>query len=55
MTLELDLDQFSERGRKLLLMRANQWGCTPAEALSRILDAAAKKAKLPTPNGKEAA
>ena len=54
MTIEFDLDQFTERGRMLLLMMANKWGCSPADALSRILDAAAKRAKLPTPE-KEAA
>jgi hypothetical protein len=48
MTIEFDLDQFTERGRKLLLMQANKWGCTPAEALARILDAAAKRAKVTT-------
>lgn len=52
--IEFDLDQFTERGRKLLLMRANQWQCTPAEAMARILDEDARKAKI-TVNGKEAA
>ena len=46
MTIEFDLDQFSERGRKLLLMRANQWGCAPAVALGRLLDEAAAKARV---------
>jgi hypothetical protein len=44
MTLEFDLDQFTERGRMLLLQRANQWNCSPAEALSRLLDEQAKRA-----------
>ena len=57
MTIEFDLDQFTERGRKLLLMRANQWGCSPAEAMARILDEDARKARVgsSTETGKEAA
>lgn len=46
MTIEFDLDQFSERGRKLLLMKANQWGCAPAVALARMLDEAAKRSRV---------
>ena len=53
MTIDFDLNDFTERGRMLLLQRANQWNCTPAQAMARILDAVAKKAKLP--NEKEAA
>jgi len=49
MNIEFDLTKLSERARTLLLMRANQWGCTPAEAMGRILDAAAKRAKVATP------
>ena len=58
MTIEFDLDEMTERGRKLLLMKANEWSCPPAEALSRILEAAAKRAKItapPTTDHKEAA
>jgi hypothetical protein len=58
MTIEFDLDELTPRGNKLLLMKANEWSCTPAEALSRILEAAAKRAKItvpPTPDHKVAA
>lgn len=55
MNIEFDLNKLTEQGRSLLLLRANEWGCTPAEALARILHEAAKRAKLPTPQGKEAA
>jgi hypothetical protein len=58
MTIEFDLDEMTERGRKLLLMKSNEWSCPPAEALSRILEAAAKRAKItvpPTTDHKEAA
>lgn len=49
MTIEFDLTKLSERARTLLLMKANQWGCTPAEAMARLLDAAAKRAKVSSP------
>lgn len=55
MNIEFDLTKLSERARTLLLMRANQWGCTPAEAMGRLLDESAKRAKLPNPETKEAA
>jgi hypothetical protein len=55
MIIEFDLDQFTERGRKLLLLRANQWGLTPAQALARILEEAASRAKISDDDGKEAA
>lgn len=49
MNIEFDLNKLTERARTLILMRANQWGCTPAEAMARIFDDAAKRAKLSTP------
>lgn len=55
MTIEFELESLTDKGRMLLLQRANQWQCTPAQAMARILEAAAKKAKLPNPNEKEAA
>jgi hypothetical protein len=57
MTIDFDLNKLTERGRMLLLMKSNEWGCTPGEALARLLEAAAKKAKLPTDpeNGNKAA
>lgn len=54
MTIEFELESLTDKGRMLLLQRANQWQCTPAQAMARILEAAAKKAKL-TPTEKEAA
>ncbi|MBP6785327.1 MAG: hypothetical protein KA152_16140 [Verrucomicrobiales bacterium] len=44
MTIDFDLDQLTARGQKLLLMKSNEWKCTPSEAFARILDLAAKKA-----------
>jgi hypothetical protein len=55
MTIDFDLNILTERGRMLLLARANEWRCTPAEAMARILEAVAKKSKLPTPTAEEAA
>jgi hypothetical protein len=58
MTIEFDLDEMTERGRKLLLMKANEWAVTPTQAMARILEAAAKRAKItvpPTTDHKEAA
>jgi hypothetical protein len=56
MTIEFKLNELTERGRMLLLMRANQWGCTPAEAMARLIEDQAKKAKLPSDDpGREAA
>lgn len=46
MTIDFDLDQLSPRAQKLLLMRSNQWGCTPSEAFARILDEQAKREKV---------
>ena len=54
MTIDFDLNILTERGRMLLLQRANQWQCTPTQAMARILEAVAKKAKLPA-HPKEAA
>lgn len=55
MNIEFDLEKLTEQGRMLLLTRANEWGCTPAEALARILHEAAKRSKTRTPQSKEAA
>ena len=49
MNIEIDLSKLSERAQRLLLLKANEWGVTPADALARILDERAKRA------GKEAA
>jgi len=50
MTIEFDLDEMTERGRKLLLMKANEWNCTPSQAMARLMDAAAKRAKVSSTN-----
>lgn len=56
MTLEFEIEKLSERARALLLLKANQWQCSPSEALARLLDSAAQRVKLPpTPNNKDAA
>lgn len=44
MTIDFELDKLPPASLRHLMLKANQWGCTPAEALARILDAAAKKA-----------
>ena len=49
MTIQFDLDSMTDRGRKLLLMKANEWQCTPSQAMSRIFDEAAKRAKVTVP------
>ena len=46
MTIDFDLDQLTPRGQKLLLMRSNEWRCTPSEAFARILDEVAKREKV---------
>jgi len=56
MTIDFDLNTLTERGRMLLLQRANQWQCTPAQAMARLLEDVAKKAKLASnPEPKSAA
>jgi hypothetical protein len=45
MTIEFDISKLSDRARRVLLIRANQWVCTPAEALARILEDRAKRDK----------
>lgn len=42
-TLEFDTSQYTERALRLILDRAQAWGCTPAEAVARLLDQAAKR------------
>lgn len=43
-TLQFNPDAFSERALKLILRKAQEWNCAPADALSRILDEQAAKA-----------
>lgn len=42
-TIQFDPDAFTERALKLILRKAQEWSCTPAEALSRILDEQAER------------
>ena len=42
-TLEFNPDAYSERSLKLILAKAQEWQCTPAEAVSRLLDELAKR------------
>lgn len=42
-TIEFNPDQYSERSLKLILAKAQEWNCTPAEAVSRLLDEVAKR------------
>ena len=44
MTIEFDLKQLSEGSTRFLMLKANEWKCTPSEALARILDDRAKRA-----------
>jgi hypothetical protein len=37
-TLEFDPNAYSERSLKLILLKAQEWKCTPAEAVARLLD-----------------
>lgn len=50
-TLEFNPALYSERSLRLILARAQEWKCTPAEAVSKILDEAASK----QPKSKDAA
>jgi len=38
-TIEFDPAAFSERSLRLILAKAHEWGCEPAEAVSRLIDA----------------
>lgn len=42
-TLEFNPDAYSERSLRLILAKAQEWQCTPAEAVSRLLDELAKR------------
>ena len=43
-TLEFNPDSYSERSLKLILAKAQEWKCTPAEAVRRLLDELATRA-----------
>lgn len=42
-TLTFDPDAYTERSLKLIMRKAQEWGCTPAEAVARLLDEVAKR------------
>lgn len=42
-TLEFNPDAYSERSLRLILAKAQEWQCTPAEAVSKLLDELAKR------------
>lgn len=44
-SIEFNPDAFTETALKFILRKAQEWSCTPAEAVSRILDEAATKTK----------
>ena len=47
MKLEFNLEELPQQVRNLLLMRSNQWQCSPAEALTRLLNKVAKDERIP--------
>lgn len=53
-TLEFDPTQFSKEVLRLILASAQQWQCTPQEALCRLLDKLACRSGFkPSKNGSE--
>lgn len=52
-TLEFDPSQFSKEVLRLILASAQEWTCTPQEALNRLLDEVAHAQGF-TPRGKAA-
>lgn len=42
-TLEFDPSGYSEAAVKLILRKAEEWKVTPAEAVARLLDEAARR------------
>lgn len=51
-TLEFDPKKYSERTLRLILAKAEEWQCPPAEAMTRLLDElAAKSGFKPRPSG----
>lgn len=47
MTLEFDPTKYSESVLRLILARAEQWKCSPGEAVARVLEQAAAKSGFP--------
>lgn len=57
-TLKFDPSNYSEKALRLIMLKAEEWQVTPAEAVSRLLDVLAAKAGIkprPTqPDGERA-
>ena len=47
--IEYDPKKYSPRANALVLVSAQKWGCSPAEAAARLLDRAAKKKATKAP------
>lgn len=47
-TLDFDPERFRPATLQLILRRAQEWQCTPAEAVARLLDEVAAKAQAGT-------
>lgn len=43
-TIQIDPVKYSERSLRLILAKAEEWKCTPGEALVRLLDSLASRA-----------
>ena len=46
-TLEFNPSNYSERVLRLIMARAEQWKCSPGEALTRLLENAAARGGFP--------
>ena len=46
-TLEFNPANYSERVLRLIMAKAEQWGCPPGEAVTRLLENAAARAGFP--------
>jgi len=46
-SIEFSPDQFSPRVLRLIMAKAEQWKCSPGEALARLLENAAGRAGFP--------
>lgn len=55
MTIEFNLEELPQQVRNLLLLKSNQWKCSPSEALTRLLNQVAKSERIPAALNEEAA
>jgi len=44
-TIEFPANQYSERTLRLILAKAQEWQCTPQEAVSRLMDQLAERSE----------